>query len=103
MNLTLCLVSIMLVPLAAAGLALIHQGLGRSRSAAHSMLATLCALAIAAIVFTLLGNAWAGYPGGPSHTLQIAGASWNPSWNASWNWLGNLPLTASANSTGIAA
>ena len=44
----------MLVPLAAAGLALIHQGLGRSRSAAHAMLATLCALGISAIVFVLL-------------------------------------------------
>jgi len=103
MNLAIILPFLLLTPLASAGLALIHQGLGRSRSAAHSMLATLCALAIAAIVFTLLGNAWAGYPGGPSHTLQIAGASWNPSWNASWNWLGSLPLTASANSTGIAA
>ncbi len=55
MNLPLCLVAIMLMPLAAAGLALIHQGLGRSRSAAHAMLATLCALAIAAIVFAVCG------------------------------------------------
>ena len=39
MNQLLCLVCILLVPLAAAGLALIHQGLGRSRSAAHAMLA----------------------------------------------------------------
>ena len=40
MNGVLCLLFIVLVPLAMAGLALIHQGLGRSRSAAHTMLAT---------------------------------------------------------------
>src|ERR1700679_153443 len=55
MNFAICLLSILLVPLATAGLALIHQGLGRSRSAAHSMLATLCALAVTAIVFVLIG------------------------------------------------
>ena len=51
-----CLVCILLMPLAATGLALIHQGLGRSRSAAHAMLATLCALSIAAILFVLIGS-----------------------------------------------
>lgn len=89
-NLALILSCILLTPLASAGLALIHQGLGRSRSAAHAMLATLCTLAIAAIVFTLLGNHWAGYPNGPAHTLQIA--------NAPWNWLGNLPYSNPAQS-----
>jgi Amt family ammonium transporter len=84
-NLALILPLILLTPLAAAGLALIHQGLGRSRSAAHAMLATLCALAVVAIVFTLIGNHWSGYPNSPSHTLQIAGTQ--------WNWLGSLPLT----------
>src|SRR5271168_265890 len=85
MTLVLTLLCIVLSPMAAAGLALIHQGLGRSRSAAHAMLATLCALAVAAIVFTLIGNHWTGYPNGPSHTLQIA--------NTTWNWLASLPLT----------
>jgi Amt family ammonium transporter len=95
-NLALILACILLTPLASAGLALIHQGLGRSRSAAHSMLATLCALAIAAIVFTLIGNHWTGNPGGAAHTLQIAGAA--------WNWLGDVPfLPTSANSTNSAA
>jgi Amt family ammonium transporter len=84
-NLALILPCILLTPLASAGLALIHQGLGRSRSAAHAMLATLCALAIAAIVFTLVGNHWGGYPGGPAHTLQMAGTP--------WNWLGDLPFS----------
>jgi Amt family ammonium transporter len=80
MSLLLCLFCVMLVPLAAAGLALIHQGLGRSRSAAHAMLSTLCALAIAAIVFATVGSAWAGFVGGPAHTFTAGGAR--------WEWLG---------------
>jgi Amt family ammonium transporter len=84
--LVLCLLCILLSPLAAAGLALIHQGLGRSRSAAHAMLATLCVLAIAAIVTVLIGASWAGYFGGAAHTFQAFGAQ--------WNWLGNVPTLA---------
>ena len=81
MNLALCLLCILLTPLAAAGLALIHQGLGRSRSAAHSMMATLCALSVAAIVFVLVGASWTGFPGGAAHSFQAGGTQ--------WNWLGN--------------
>jgi Amt family ammonium transporter len=84
MNLTLCLVAMMLIPLAWAGLMLIHQGLGRSRSAAHTMLASLCAVAIAGIVFVLVGSAWAGYFGGLAHFLRIGGVE--------WNWLGAEPF-----------
>ena len=51
-NLVLCLVFLLLSPLAIAGLALINQGLGRSRSAAHAMLGTLCTLAIACLLYT---------------------------------------------------
>ena len=47
----LCLFFVFLVPLAAAGLALINTGLGRSRSAAHAMLASLLAMAVAAMVY----------------------------------------------------
>jgi ammonium transporter, Amt family len=85
-NLVLCLLSILVVPLAAAGLALIHQGLGRSRSAAHAMLATVCALAISAIVIVLIGSSWAGFSGGAFHAFQAGGVS--------WNWLGNEPAFA---------
>jgi Amt family ammonium transporter len=74
------LVLILLVPLAVAGLALIHQGLGRSRSAAHAMLATLCAVSVAAIVFVLVGSRWAGYEGGAEHTFWAFGRG--------WDWLG---------------
>jgi Amt family ammonium transporter len=83
-KLVLCLVLILLTPLAAAGLALIHQGLGRSRSAAHAMLATLCTLAIAAIVFILIGSAFAGFAGAASRSFHVAGTE--------WNWLGREAL-----------
>jgi Amt family ammonium transporter len=86
MNLTACLLCVFLVPLATAGMALIHQGLGRSRSAAHSMLATLCALSITAIAFVLLGAAWAGYSGGAIHSFSTA--------SRSWDWLGAIPFFA---------
>ena len=77
MSLAVCLLCIMLVPLALAGLALIHQGLGRSRSAAHAMLATLCAFAVAAVAFVLIGAGLAGYPGGPMHAIFLGGVRWN--------------------------
>ncbi|MGP8258897.1 MAG: ammonium transporter [Acidobacteriaceae bacterium] len=86
MNLELSLFSMMLVPFAAAGLALIHQGLGRSRSAAHAMLASLCALAVSAIVFVLLGSAWAGSAGAATHSFTLGGAH--------WDWLGAAPFFA---------
>lgn len=84
MSAVLCLLCIMLVPLAAAGMALIHQGLGRSRSAAHAMLAVLCALGISAIVFVVFGSAWAGFAGGPVHSIAACGAH--------WDWLGNATV-----------
>ena len=86
MNLELSLFSILLIPFAAAGLALIHQGLGRSRSAAHAMLATLCALAVSAIVFVLFGSAWAGSIGAATHSFTAGGSH--------WDWLGAAPLFA---------
>jgi Amt family ammonium transporter len=72
---------ILLVPFAAAGLALINTGLCRSRSAAHSMLASLCAVAVAAIVYVVIGFAWQGFAGRPSHAVTIGGKAW--SWIAS--------------------
>jgi len=88
MNLVVCLLCILLTPLATAGLALIHQGLGRSRSAAHAMFATLCALSVTAIVFVLIGFSWAGYGSGAAHVLHLAGRD--------WNWLGANPLLAAS-------
>jgi Amt family ammonium transporter len=91
----LCTVSLMLIPLAAAGLALIHQGLGRSRSAAHAMLATLCVLSISAIVFVTIGSGWAGYPGGLTHSFLAGGVR--------WDWLGAVPSSASISFQGMDA
>ena len=67
---------IFLAPLAAAGLAMINTGLCRSRSAAHSMLASLCAIGVAAIVYVAIGFAWQGFEGLPEHAVTVAGKSW---------------------------
>ena len=75
-----CILFILLIPLALAGLALINTGLSRSRSAAHSMMGALCVLGVAAITYFVVGFAWQGYPGLASHTLSIYGKE--------WNWLG---------------
>jgi Amt family ammonium transporter len=72
-----CLFCLFLIPLAAAGLALINTGLGRARSAGHAMLASLLAMAVAALAYFVCGFAWQGYAGGPAHVLTIAGRSWN--------------------------
>jgi Amt family ammonium transporter len=72
-----CLLFIFLVPLAAAGLALMNVGLGRSRSAGHMMMASLCALAVAALAYFVCGFAWQGFIGGPGRVLTVSGKSWN--------------------------
>ena len=73
----LCIFLILLVPLAGAGLSLINTGLGRSRSAAHSMLASLCVVAVAALVYFACGFSWQGYLGRPAHVVTLAGKGWS--------------------------
>lgn len=73
----ICLLLIFLAPLAAAGLALINAGLGRSRSAAHTMLASLVIFAVAALAYVVFGFGWQGFPGRPAHCLVIGGKAWN--------------------------
>jgi Amt family ammonium transporter len=80
----LCLFLIALAPLASAGLSLINAGLGRSRSAAHAMLASLCVTAVAAIAYFICGFAWQGLAGGAAHSLRIAGTE--------WSWIAAEPL-----------
>jgi len=80
----LCILLIFLVPLASAGLTLINIGLGRSRSAAHAALASLCVMAVAAIAYSQCGSAWQGVPGGAGHSLTMAGKE--------WNWIAAEPL-----------
>ncbi|HEX4412038.1 MAG TPA: hypothetical protein VH107_00320, partial [Lacipirellulaceae bacterium] len=63
----LCVVMIVLAPAAIAGLALINTGLGRSRSASHLMLSSVCILATASLVYFAFGFAWQGVAGGPGY------------------------------------
>jgi Amt family ammonium transporter len=72
-----CVIFIFLVPFAAAGLSLMNVGLGRSRSAGHMMMASLCALAVAGIAYFAIGFAWQGVAGGPGHAMIFSGKSWN--------------------------
>lgn len=62
LSLGLCLVFILLIPFAIAGLALINTGLGRSRSAAQAMTTALCVLSVAGLVYFTCGFAAAGSP-----------------------------------------
>jgi ammonium transporter, Amt family len=79
-----CFIAVLLVPLAGAGLALINTGLGRSRSAAHLMLSSLCAVSVAALVYVVFGFAWQGYFGSPGYQFIAAGRG--------WNWIAAEPL-----------
>ena len=74
---SLCIFFIFLVPLAGAGLSMINTGLGRSRSAAHSMMASLCVIAVGAGVYFVCGFAWQGFVGRPGHVFTVAGKAWN--------------------------
>jgi Amt family ammonium transporter len=84
----LTLALLFLAPLAIAGVALINTGLGRSRSAAQALLGNLAILAVAAIVFALLGATLAGSQPGAAGaaglSFQLAGRS--------WNWVGTAPF-----------
>jgi ammonium transporter, Amt family len=83
-SLALALVFLLLAPLSLAGLALINTGLGRSRSAAQSLLGNLVLVAVAAIVFALVGSGLAGNLSASSHAMHIGGKP--------WNWTGAGPL-----------
>jgi Amt family ammonium transporter len=73
----LCFLLVLLIPCAGAGLALINAGLGRFRNAAHSMLSALCVIAVAAVVYFVIGAAWQGHAGQPAYALHVAGRDWN--------------------------
>jgi Amt family ammonium transporter len=94
MAMVLCVVFILLVPLAGSGLALINTGLGRSRSAAHAMLACLSVMAVAALVYFVCGSSWAGFPGRPAQVHALAGRPWD--WlGGDYFFLRGLPLDGS--------
>jgi Amt family ammonium transporter len=69
--------------MAIAGVALINTGLGRSRSAAQSLLGNLVIVAVAAIAFALIGASLTGTAGGAAHIFHLAGKP--------WDWLGKGP------------
>ena len=77
----LTLALLLLAPLAIAGVALLNTGLGRSRSAAQSLLGCVTLAAVSWIAFAVVGISLAGSPG---HTLSLAGKS--------WDWIGGAPL-----------
>jgi Amt family ammonium transporter len=83
----LVLVSLLLSPLAIAGVALINTGLGRSRSAAQALLGNLAIVAVTTIAFALVGATLAGPMGGVGHVFHLSGKP--------WNWLGTGPLLLS--------
>ena len=68
---------VLLVPFAGIGLVLITTGLSRSRNAAHTVLASLCLFATAALTFFVCGFAWQGFAGGPAYGFAGGGAGWN--------------------------
>lgn len=72
---------LMVAPFAIAGVALINAGLGRSRSAAQSLVGSLVIFAVAVIVFSVVGSVFAG----SSAILGVhAGGKW-------WDCLGLGP------------
>ena len=80
----LVLLLILLAPLASAGLGLINAGLGRSRSAAHTMVASLCIMGVAALAYLVCGFAWQSFDGGPAHAFSVGGKP--------WSWIGAGPI-----------
>ncbi len=79
-----CGLFIVLVPLAAAGIALINAGLGRSRNAAQAMTAALCAFGVAALTCFVLGFGIQSYTSLPSPAIIIGGKP--------WSWIGSGPF-----------
>jgi Amt family ammonium transporter len=82
MQSALCVISLLLAPLACAGLALINSGLGRARSAAHALAGAICVLAVSVFVYAVVGRSWHGSAGEASHVLMLGGKP--------WNWLGSV-------------
>jgi Amt family ammonium transporter len=79
-----CVVCMLFVPLAAGGLALVNAGLGRSRAAAHTMIASLCIFSVAVITYFVCGFAVQGFAGLPGHVLNAGGKQ--------WDWIGAGPF-----------
>jgi ammonium transporter, Amt family len=68
---------LLLAPLAIAGVALVDTGLGRSRSAAQSLLGSLVVISTAVIAFLAVGAAFAAASADSDHVLRLAGRQWD--------------------------
>jgi ammonium transporter, Amt family len=75
---------LLVAPLAIAGVALVNTGLGRSRSAAQSLLGSLAVVAVAAMVFAVVGAPLTGSSGVAGLSLRAGGVA--------WGWLGKGPM-----------
>lgn len=73
----ICFVLILLVPFAGTGLSMVNSGLGRCRSAAHVMLASVCVAGVSALIYVAVGFSWQGATTLPAHSLLLAGKHWN--------------------------
>jgi Amt family ammonium transporter len=80
----ICGIFIAFVPLAAAGVALINAGLGRSRNAAQAMTSALCVFGIAALICFVLGFGIQSHPSLPAPTVLLGGKP--------WSWIGKGPF-----------
>jgi Amt family ammonium transporter len=80
----LTFVLLLIAPLALAGVALVNTGLGRSRSAAQTLLGNLVIVSVAALVFAVLGATIAGSLSTWGFAIPAAGKS--------WGWLGAGPF-----------
>jgi len=75
---------LLLAPFAIAGVALIASGLGRSRSAAQSLLGSMLMASAAAIAFALVGATFADGALGPGHAARLFAKP--------WDWAGTGPI-----------
>jgi len=71
--------------LAPAGVALLNTGLGRSRSAAQSLLGSLVMMATAVLFFALIGATLADGSTGAGHIATLSGKPWN--WAGTGTWI----------------
>jgi len=82
-GIALAIACLLIAPLAGAGLAVINTGLGRGRNAAHSMMAALCVVSVAAGMYFICGRAFQGFSGGHGFVILAGGKP--------WDWMGAEP------------
>jgi Amt family ammonium transporter len=80
----LCALLICALPLAIAGLALVYAGFSGARHSSQVLIGSVSLLAVAAVVYFVIGFSWQGYPGGPSYAMQFG--------STTWDWIGALRL-----------